>query len=120
MFGLAIGISTIMFQSSAITVQASSILNEITAEETTEDHAEDISYNILRGNHLNSGTVKVQRMSSNEIAIYGLTQCHHVCDEVYLYLYLERKVNGSYGTYKSWKFTANNCLLYTSPSPRDA
>lgn len=92
MFGLAIGISTIMFQSSAITVQASSILNEITAEETTEDHAEDISYNILRGNHLNSGTVKVQRMSSNEIAIYGLTQCHHVCDEVYLYLYLERKV----------------------------
>ncbi|MED9882815.1 MAG: DUF6147 family protein [Blautia sp.] len=108
MFGLAIGISTIMFQSSAITVQASSILNEITAEETTEDHAEDISYNILRGNHLNSGTVKVQRMSSNEIAIYGLTQCHHVCDEVYLYLYLERKVNGSYGTYKSWKFTANN------------
>lgn len=108
MFGLAIGISTIMFQSSAITVQASSILNEITAEETTEDHAEDISYNILRGNHLNSGTVKVQRMSSNEMAIYGLTQCHHVCDEVYLYLYLERKVNGSYGTYKSWKFTANN------------
>ena len=108
MFGLAIGISTIMFQSSAITVQASSILNEITAEETTEDHAEDISYNILRGNHLNSGTVKVQRMSSNEIAIYGLTQCHHVCDEVYLYLYLERKVNGSYGTYRSWKFTDNN------------
>lgn len=49
MFGLAIGISTIMFQSSAITVQASSILNEITAEETTEDHAEDISYNILEG-----------------------------------------------------------------------
>ncbi len=84
MFGLAIGISTIMFQSSAITVHASSILNEITAKETTEDHAEDISYNILRGNHLNSGTVKVQRMSSNEIAIYGLTQCHHVCDEVYL------------------------------------
>lgn len=108
MFGLAIGISTIMFQSSAITVHASSILNEITAKETTEDHAEDISYNILRGNHLNSGTVKVQRMSSNEIAIYGLTQCHHVCDEVYLYLYLERKVNGSYGTYRSWKFTDNN------------
>lgn len=108
MFGLAIGINTIMLQSSAMTVHASSILNEITAEETTEDHAEDISYNILRGNHLNSGTVKVQRMSSNEIAIYGLTQCHHVCDEVYLYLYLERKVNGSYGTYKSWKFETNN------------
>lgn len=107
-FCFAIGLSFLMFQSSAMTVHASSILDEITPEETTEGYAEDTSYNILRGNHLNSGTVKVQRMSSNEIAIYGLTQCHHVCDEVYLYLYLERKVNGSYGTYKSWKFTDNN------------
>ena len=27
---------------------------------------------------------------------------------MYLSLYLERKVNGSYGTYKYWNFTANN------------
>ena len=97
-----------MFFVSSTLVQASSILDEVTSEETTEAYAEDTSYGILRGNHLNSGTVKVQRMSSNEIAIYGLTQCHHVCDEVYLYLYLERKVNGSYGTYKIWRFTDNN------------
>ena len=102
------GIVSVMFVTSANMVQASSILDEITAEETTEDHAEDTRYNILRGNHLNSGTVKVQRMSSNEIGIYGVTQCHHVCDEVYLYLYLEQKKDGSYGTYKSWKFTDNN------------
>ena len=108
MLGLAVGISCIILQSSSTIVHASSILDAITSEETTEDHSEDTSYSILRGNHLNFGTVKVQRMSSNEMAIYGLTQCHHVCDEVYLYLYLERKVNGSYGTYKSWKFTANN------------
>ena len=107
MLGLAVGISCIMLQSSSTIVHASSILDEIT-EETVEDYAEDTSYSILRGNHLNFGTVKVQRMSSNEMAIYGLTQCHHVCDEVYLYLYLERKVNGSYGTYKYWKFTDNN------------
>ena len=107
-FGLAIGISFMMLNSSIMTVYASSVLDEITSEETTEDYAEDTSYSILRGNHLNFGTVKVQRMSSNEIAIYGLTQCHPVCDEVYLYLYLERKVNGSYGTYKSWKFESNN------------
>lgn len=108
MLGLAVGISCIMLQSSSTIVHASSILDAITSEETTEDYSEDTSYSILRGNHLNFGTVKVQRMSSNEMAIYGLTQCHHVCDEVYLYLYLERKVNGSYGTYKSWKFTDNN------------
>ena len=40
--------------------------------------------------------------------IYGLTQCHKKCSKVYLSLFLERKVNGSYGTYKIWEFTANN------------
>lgn len=89
-------------------MQASSILDEVTDLETTEDYSEDTSYSRLRGNNLNSGTVKVQKISSNEIGIYGLTQCHHVCDTVYLSLYLERKVNGSYGTYKYWEFTANN------------
>lgn len=89
-------------------VQASSILDDISMEETTEDYAEDTKYSLLRGNHLNSGTVKIQRISSNEIGIHGVTQCHHVCDEVYLYLYLEQKKDGSYGTYKYWRFTANN------------
>lgn len=93
---------------SGVSVQASSILDEVTDLETTEDYSEDTSYSRLRGNNLNSGTVKVQKISSNEIGIYGLTQCHHVCDTVYLSLYLERKVNGSYGTYKYWEFTANN------------
>lgn len=91
-----------------ITVQASSILDEVTAEETTEDFAEDTSYSLLRGANLNFGSVKIQKLSSNEINIYGLTQCHHECDSLYLYLYLERKVDGSYGTYKSWKFTDSN------------
>ena len=93
---------------SAVSVQASSILDKVTVEETTEDYAEDTSYSRLKGNNLNFGTVKVQRISSNEIGIYGLTQCHHVCDTVYLSLYLERKVNGNYETYKYWEFTANN------------
>ena len=105
---LTVGIVATMISISSASVHASSILDEITPEETIADYAEDTNYSILRGNNLNFGTVKVQRMSSNEIAIYGLTQCHHVCDEVYLYLYLERKVNGSYGTYKIWRFTDNN------------
>lgn len=104
----AIGIASIFFCNFCVTAKASSILDEITEEETTEDWAEDTSYSILRGNNLNFGTVKVQKMSSNEIAIHGVTQCHHACDEVYLYLYLERKYPEGYGTYKSWRFTANN------------
>ena len=82
--------------------------NEITAEETTEDFAEDTSYSMLRGTNLNSGHIKIQKVASNEIAIYGLTQCHKKCSKVYLYLYLERKLDGSYYTYKYGKFNASN------------
>lgn len=92
----------------SVSVQASSILDKVTSEETTEDYAQDISYSRTKGNNLSYGSVKVQKISSNEIGIYGLTQCHHACDKVYLSLYLERKVNGSYGTYKYWEFTADN------------
>ena len=105
--GLAAGILASVTVTS-VPVQASSILDEVTDLETTEDYAEDTTYSLLRGNNLNYGNVKVQKLSSNEIAISGITQCHHVCDTVYLSLYLERKVNGSYGTYKYWEFTANN------------
>ena len=82
--------------------------DEITDEETTEDFAEDTSYSLLRGTNLSLGTLKIQKVASNEIAIYGLTQCHKKCSKVYLTIALERKVNGSYGTYKIWDFTANN------------
>lgn len=106
--GLVIGLTAMILNVPVNMVQASSILDDISMEETTEDYAEDTKYSLLRGNHLNSGTVKIQRISSNEIGIHGVTQCHHVCDEVYLYLYLEQKKDGSYGTYKYWRFTANN------------
>lgn len=89
-------------------VQASSILDEVTDTETTEDFAEDTSYSLLRGVNLNYGTVKIQKLSSSEVSIYGLTQCHRACDTVYLSIYLERKVDGSYATYKSWNFTTDN------------
>lgn len=105
--GLAAGI-LVSVTLTSVPVQASSILDKVTAEETTEDFAEDTAYSRTKGNHLNLGNVKVQKLSSNEIGIYGLTQCHHTCDTVYLSLFLERKVNGSYGTYKFWEFTADN------------
>lgn len=88
--------------------QYDNILDEVTDLETTEDFAEDTSYSLLRGNNLNFGSAKISKLASNKINVYGLTQCHHECEEVYLDLFLERKVNGSYGTYKSWNFDTKN------------
>ena len=108
---LGIGIMTVALASSSIVpipVQASSLFDKITITETTDDSAEDISYSRLKGNNLNFGSVKITKTASNKVHIYGLTQCHHVCDNVYLELYLERKVNGSYATYKYWDFEDTN------------
>lgn len=58
--------------------------DELTDEETAEDFSEDTSYSLLRGTNLGFGTVKIQKVASNEIAIYGLTQCHKTCSKVYL------------------------------------
>ena len=106
--GLQVGMSV-----TPVLAESTSILDEITKEElteeeTTEDFAEDTQYSVLRGTNLNLGNVKIQKVNSGELVIYGLTQCHKRCSKVYLSLYLERKVNGSYGTYKYWNFTANN------------
>ncbi len=89
-------------------VQASSILDEVTETETTEDFAEDTNSILTRSNHLGLGKMRISKLASNKINIYGLTQCHHTCDRAYLYVYLEQKVDGSYGTYKSWKFEDTN------------
>ncbi len=109
---MAVGLSASMCVTPVL-AETTSLLDEITEEEltdeeTTEGFAEDTEYSVLRGTNLNMGNVKIQKVSSNELAIYGLTQCHKKCAKVYLSLYLERKVNGSYGTYKYWNFTVNN------------
>ena len=101
--GLSVGMSIAPVYADTI-----SILDEITDEETTADFAEDTSYSLLRGTNLNFGNVKIQRVNSGELAIYGVTQCHKKCSKLYLSLFLERKVNGNYGTYKYWEFTGNN------------
>ena len=101
--GLSVGMSLAPVYADTI-----SILDEITEEETAEDWSEDTSSILARSSNLNFGNMKIQKVASNEIVIYGLTQCHKKCSKVYLSIYLERKVNGSYGTYKYWNFTANN------------
>ncbi len=104
--GVAAGVLVLIMSVIPALAEPVSILDEVT--ETDADYAEDTSYSILKGNHLNFGTTKIAKLSSNEVAIYGLTQGHHVCDNVYLNLYLERKIDGSYATYKYWNFSASN------------
>ena len=109
---MAVGLSAGM-SVTPVLAETTSILDEIadeelTDEETTEDFAEDTSYSLLRGTNLNFGNVKIQKVNSGELAIYGVTQCHKKCSKLYLSLYLERKVNGSSGTYKYWEFTGSN------------
>lgn len=89
-------------------VSADSILDTVENTETTADYAEDTSYSLLRGNNLNYGTIKINKVSNHEVSVYGISQCHQDCATVYLTLTLERKVNGSYGTYKTWSYTTTN------------
>lgn len=91
-----------------VPVQASSILDAIPGSETSENFAEDTSRLLTKGNYLNLGHMKISKLASNKINIHGITQCHRVCDKVYLEIYLEQKVGNSYGTYKSWEFEASN------------
>ena len=102
--GVIVGIIS-AFMLFPMMVQATSILNEVTETDTLENYAEDTVYSLLRGSHLSHGNASITELSSNSISVYGLTQCHHTCDNVYLSLYLERKVNGSYATYKSWDYS---------------
>ncbi len=108
-------LSAVMALSLAVScpVSAASILEDAGITETEESYAEDTAYSMLRSSNLNYGTTGIKKISSNEIGIYGISQCHHVCDMVYLDLYLERKVDGSYATYKYWEFTKSNASELT-------
>lgn len=87
-----------------VPVMAQEVVDDI---ETDADFAEDTTYSVLRGNNLNYGTT-IKKLASNKVGISGITQCHHSCSKVYLSISLERKVNGTYSTYKDWDFTASN------------
>lgn len=100
---LALTVSTCMI----CTYPVSASDDQIT-EEAVEEHSEDTYYSLLRGSNLNFGAAEITKVASNKINVYGLTQCHHECGTVYLDMDLERKVNGSYSTYESWEFTAND------------
>ena len=94
-----------------VTVSAAEITDS--ELETDEDFSEDTTYSVLRGNNLNFGTTSITKVSSNKVAISGVTQCHHVCGTIYLTLSLERKVDGTYATYKTWNYTASKATNLT-------
>ena len=100
----------------AAPVQASSLnlMDKVTELETTEDSAEDTIFSRLRGNNLNFGKAKIVKLGSNEICIYGLTQCHRFCDELWLDLYLEQKEDGVYSTYDYWHYDTDDTSLSVS------
>ena len=101
--GLSVGMSV-----TPVMAEATSILDEITEEETTEDFSEDTVYYPARSTNLNSGNVKIQRVSDHELSMFGLTQCHKKCSKVYLSLFLEKKANGGYSTDKVFEYNAKN------------
>ena len=70
--GVAAGILALMIGATPIIAEPISILDEVS--ETEADYAEDTEYGLLKGNHLNYGTVKIQKLSSNKLSMYGLTQ----------------------------------------------
>ena len=76
---MAVGLSVGMSIAPVYAADTISILDEITDEETTEDYAEDTSTILARSSYLNLGNVKIRKVSSNEVMITGITQCHLTC-----------------------------------------
>ena len=71
---------------------AESLSDDFSVEtDTNEDYAEDTTYSVLRGNNLSFGTTTIKKMASNKVGISGITQCHHVCDKVYLNVLFGKK-----------------------------
>ena len=83
------------------------VIHELT---TTEDFASDDWRVSQRGAYLGNGTTAITREDSTHINISGFTNATRVCDEVTLYLFVERSKNYStgYSTYRSYSYTSEN------------
>lgn len=99
--------------SSIQTVKAASLLDareEMTEDETDADYSEDRNTPRTRSNYLNFGSVRINKLSENQCAVFGTTEAYNYFDMLYLDLTLEQKNNGSYSTYKTWSYNAPNEL----------
>ncbi len=80
--GVAAGILAFMMSVTPAMAEPVSILDEVT--ETDADYAEDTSYSILKGNHLNFGTTKIAKLSSSKLAIQQRLQNYPAANWLYM------------------------------------
>lgn len=75
---------------------------------TDQKESEDISYMLGKGTDLYVGSVKINALDSKTINVYGSTVAHHKCESISLYIYVEQYNDGSWDSYKSYKYTEDN------------
>ena len=77
---------------------------------TTEDFAENVWEVIQRGAYLGSGGCTISRRDSTHIDISGDTTATQVCDEVELWLFVERSTSYAtgYSTYRSYSYSSED------------
>lgn len=108
-----LGMSVVMLTSAlsctTITARADSLMERIyTDEETEENFSEAYNTPLARGSYLSYGYASITKESNDEVLLYASTQAYVTCDLIGLSMALERKVNGSYGTYKTWDYYEEN------------
>lgn len=91
---------------STVSVEAGQVIDGSAL--TNEEQAEDNIFNVKKGVDFYQGGVKISKLSSNTINVFGYTFAYHDCDDVDLYMYVEKLVDGSWCSYKSFKYTDNN------------
>lgn len=95
-------------------VKADSLLDVVyTDEETTEDFSEAYNTPKARGTYLAYGAGKITKLSDMKLSVHGETAAY-IDSYLTLEMYLERKQNGSYYTYKMWEFYRENDGLLTA------
>ena len=77
---------------------------------TTGDFSEDAWEVIQRGAYLGTGTCSISRRDSTHIDISGITTATQTCDEVELWLFVERSTSYAtgYSTYRSYSYASED------------
>lgn len=73
-----------------------------------ENESEDVSFALAKGTDLYQGRTKISALGDNEINAFGMTAAYHDCDDIDLYLFVERYNNGSWSTYEIYQYTEHD------------
>lgn len=94
-----------------VPVQAEDLINEdVSSESSILDTVEDTAYQKTRSLHLNMGVIKLKKISPTRAGIGASTMAHHVCEEVYLDLYVDRYNPDTqiWEQWRHWSFMEEN------------